>query len=195
MKDFIETNTCSSPTWADIFEYDPSVPSCLVWKVSRGNVKAGEAAGSKHKKGYMRVRYGSKNYLAHRIVYELCTGDKLGDDQIDHKDGDATNNKIGNLRRATAFVQSQNLKQYISNTSGITGVRLTTNKGLEYAQAYWTEDGKKRFFQVRTDCCEHGLELCELVREEAIDKMNLLGAEYTERHGLKALPFKQEDAA
>jgi hypothetical protein len=143
-------------------------------------------AGSKHKKGYMRVRYSYSNYLVHRVVYELCTGETLGEDQVDHIDGDRSNNRIENLRRANPSMQSQNLKQYSSNTSGVTGVRYTTMGDHEYAQCYWNENGARRFFMAR--CDKHGyegaFELCELVRKEMIDTLNQRGAEYTHRHGL-----------
>ena len=185
MNDLNETSTCSNPTWASVLRYDEAAPSCLVWTVSRARQRAGDHAGSDHKKGYMRVRYNYKNYLAHRIVYELCTGESLGDDQVDHRDGDTTNNRIENLRRITPTGQSQNLRQYKTNTSGTTGVRYTTMGNHEYAQAFWMEEGTKRFFMAR--CDKHGrenaFELCELVRKEVLDTLNQRGAEYTHRHG------------
>lgn len=39
-----EINTYSSPTWAEVLQYDESVPSCLRWTVSRARQKAGEPA-------------------------------------------------------------------------------------------------------------------------------------------------------
>ncbi|WKV20521.1 hypothetical protein 16Q_128 [Pseudomonas phage 16Q] len=169
--------------WVEVLQYDESVPSCLRWTVSRARQKAGEPAGSDHVKGYMRVRYNYKNYLAHRVVYELCTGETLGDDQVDHRDGDTTNNRIDNLRRITPIGQSQNLRQYKSNTSGVTGVRYVTMGNHEYAQAYWMEQGTKRFFMVRCDRTADAFELCEFVRKEVLDTLNQRGAEYTHRHG------------
>lgn len=188
MNDSNETNTCSNPTWANVLRYDEAAPSCLVWTVSRARQKAGDHAGSDHKKGYMRLRYDYKNYLAHRVVYELCTGEFLGDDQVDHIDGDTANNRIENLRRVTPTAQSQNLRQYKSNTSGTTGVRYTTMGNHEYAQAFWMEDGTKRFFMARCDRegREGAFELCEFVREEVLDTLNQRGAEYTHRHGKPA---------
>lgn len=171
--------------WHQVLRYDETVPSCLIWTVPLARQKAGDMAGSTHARGYMRVRYDYRNYLAHRVVYELCTGEFIGDDQIDHIDGNRGNNRIENLRRVSATGNAQNMRQYKSNTSGVTGVRYCIMGNNEYAQAYWMEGGSKRFFMVR--CDKHGhegaFELCELVRAEAIDKLNLLGAQYTARHG------------
>ena len=171
--------------WGDAFIYDESSPTCLRWKISVARTKAGSVAGSKHKKGYFRVRYMYKNYLAHRVVYELVTGEVLGEDQVDHIDGDRSNNTILNLRRVKGVLNSRNQKKFTTNTSGVTGVRYVNMGNLLYAQAYWVEKGIKRFFQVREDSLPDGeaFELAQLVREEAIDLLNLKGYGYTDRHG------------
>lgn len=176
----------SNPTWHEIFEYDPTVVTCLRWKRSRGKAKKGSPAGSYHKKGYYRVRYEKKNYLVHRVVYELYTGDiLLPGDEVDHIDGNKENNRGENLRKVTDATQARNLGKYTSNTSGVTGVRYVTLHKREYAQAYWMEAGRKVFFQARCDLEIDAFELCILVREEAIAKLNDMGYGYTSDHGVR----------
>lgn len=168
-------------------EYDETAsPTCLRWKVSRGKARAGDVAGSVHKKGYFRVRLFRNNYLVHRVVYQLEMGDLTDEFQVDHIDGDRSNNKISNLRIVDCFGQSQNLKMYSSNSSGVTGVRFARVFGCDYYQAYWSEDKKRVFKQFSCDEYTHegAKELAVLVRKEAIDLLNRKGSTYTVRHGL-----------
>ena len=97
--------------WSDYFSYGGGQ---LYWKVqlsSRG-VK-GTAAGHLHKQtGYVRVGVCGKQYGVHRIVWELCHNKfiPLGY-QIDHIDGDRSNNDIDNLRLVTSQQNKWNLKE------------------------------------------------------------------------------------
>ncbi len=176
----------SNHMWDDVFEYDPSLPTCLRWKISVARTKKGSPAGSYHKRGYYRVRYAKKNYLAHRVVYELFTGETLQPgEEVDHIDGDKSNNRGENLRKVSDTIQARNLGMYSSNTSGVTGVRYSKTGNREYAQAYWMVSGKKIFFQARCDLEIDAFELCELVREEAITKLNEMGWGYSEDHGVR----------
>lgn len=52
-------------------------------------------------KGYMRVRIKNKTYQLHRIVALTWLNKIEGKDQVNHKDGDKTNNKIDNLEWVT----------------------------------------------------------------------------------------------
>ena len=115
----------------NLLRYCPEVGGpCLVWKVSkRSHIKENMMAGSKAKEGYWQVQINKKNYPAHRVVYFLCTG-LWPIAQIDHIDGNPSNNRIENLREATVQENGQNRKLNINNCSGYQGVTFSksTNK-------------------------------------------------------------------
>jgi hypothetical protein len=59
--------------------------------------------------------------MAHRIAWLLYYG-KWPKDQIDHINGDKSDNRIVNLREATNSQNGKNLKLSINNKTGVTGV-------------------------------------------------------------------------
>lgn len=72
-------------------------------------------------KGY---RHGSldKSYVRlHRVLWALAYGDWPGE-EVDHIDGNRLNNRIDNLRLASASENHRNQKRSTNNTSGVTGV-------------------------------------------------------------------------
>src|ERR1700691_3876259 len=72
----------------------------LVWRVNRSQrVKAGMVAGSYNAKGHITIGIDGKSFMAHRIVYFLLRK-YWPPYELDHKDGDKGNNRIGNLRKA-----------------------------------------------------------------------------------------------
>lgn len=99
----------------------------LRWKVRTDspdwwNIRyAGKIAGSADGKGYLKVRLSGKNHYAHRIIWKMVTGYDPSD-QIDHIDGDGSNNRISNLRVVSALENSKNSKMRKHNTSGTSGV-------------------------------------------------------------------------
>ena len=93
--------------------------------------------------GYHRVRVtvGSKRVklLAHRIIFLLEHG--FLPKEIDHKDGNRSNNQISNLRAATS---SENKANALSRRDdGVKGVYWNADRN-KWA-AYIRENGKKVF--------------------------------------------------
>lgn len=83
---------------------------------------AGVATGSLHHSGYVHLTILSKFYAAHRIAWLYVYGE-FPDNEIDHKDGNKSNNRILNLRDVTPKTNSENkLKVYQNSKSGIRGV-------------------------------------------------------------------------
>ncbi len=78
------------------------------------------AEGTIETSGYRRVRAGSKMLLLHRVKFALYNG--WLPERIDHKDGDRTNNKIGNLRPCTPSQNAANAS-YSNRPMPVSGLR------------------------------------------------------------------------
>ena len=105
---------------SELLEYDP-LTGVMRWRVfRRGNAPAGAEAGW-IEKGRRRVEIDYKVYLVHRVAYYLHTGEQPPQ-FLDHRDGDALNNRFANLRPATRRQNNRNKGTYANNTSGHKGV-------------------------------------------------------------------------
>jgi hypothetical protein len=82
---------------------------------------AGQIAGAVQGNGYHYIVMGPKHYLAHRLAWLYMTGE-LPDGQIDHINGDRTDNRWANLRAATQMQNSMNVGLRSTNKSGVKGV-------------------------------------------------------------------------
>lgn len=63
--------------------------------------------GSNTRKGYVRIRYNGRYVFLHRIVAESFLGKPTGNEQVNHKNGIKTDNRLENLEWVTP---SENLK-------------------------------------------------------------------------------------
>jgi hypothetical protein len=73
-------------------------------------------------KTYFLVSVKNRQYFAHRIIVALINGVDPGDMEIDHIDGDGTNNNPQNLRLATPAQNCRNRLKNKNNNSGKKGV-------------------------------------------------------------------------
>jgi hypothetical protein len=101
--------------------YDPETGEFNWINSPRRNVKSGAKAGSIDKKGYVRILYKQKLYLAHRLAWMYVHG-KWPDQDIDHINRNPTDNRICNLREATNCQNGKNLGLSKANKSGTKGV-------------------------------------------------------------------------
>ena len=90
--------------------------------------------------GYYRVKLSGKVYYAHRLAWFMSYG-TWPEGQLDHKDGDKSNNRLSNLRLATPVQNSTNQKTPANNTSGVKGVHWIKKKKRWQAQI--TNNGKQ----------------------------------------------------
>ncbi|HDL7349031.1 TPA: HNH endonuclease [Yersinia enterocolitica] len=71
-------------------------------------------------KGYVAFGLKGESVLAHRAIWKMTYGtDPLN---IDHIDGNKTNNKLSNLREATNAENMKNMRIFRNNKSGCMGV-------------------------------------------------------------------------
>ena len=72
----------------------------LIWKRPAKRVKPGRAAGYLHK-GYLRFDFNKHPCLVHRVIWAILKREDPLSFQIDHINGNKTDNRIENLRKAT----------------------------------------------------------------------------------------------
>lgn len=77
--------------------------------------------GSLTEKNYVRLNLDKRLYMAHRMAWLYMTGE-FPKREIDHIDGDRSNNKWVNLRLATRKQNMENIGLFCTNTSGYRGV-------------------------------------------------------------------------
>lgn len=106
---------------SNLLSYDPET-GVISWKVNRGRVKAGDAAGYHHKgDNYLYVKIRPHRYPAHRLAWFLHYG-RWPENVIDHINGNGLDNRLCNLREATISENMFNSRTPKSNTSGRKGV-------------------------------------------------------------------------
>jgi hypothetical protein len=102
---------------------------CFTWIGAMKNYKQyGSIAGTTKASGYRQIKVDGMFYLAHRLAWLYEFG-VIPDHQIDHIDGDKSNNSISNLRDVTSAVNHQNKKAArTDNATGLLGVCKKRNK-------------------------------------------------------------------
>jgi hypothetical protein len=95
----------------------------------------GSIAGTvrKSRRQYRKIKLFGKVYYAHRLVWFYHYG-VFPTYMLDHKDGDSLNNRLDNLREATVFNNSHNVKISKKNKTGYKGVFLCKKTGKYRAQ-------------------------------------------------------------
>lgn len=103
-------------------DYAPST-GVFTAKVRSGTRPPGTVLhGCKKDNGYLVIGVCGKQYYAHRLAWLFVHGD-WPDDQIDHVDGDRSNNAIANLRDVAQQVNGQNLRSATAASAlGVLGV-------------------------------------------------------------------------
>lgn len=119
----------------------------LIWK-KRNSLpfdwtNAGKEAGFLDPKNRNRVsvRVDKKLYLSHRVIWLMVTGSWPAMD-IDHKNGDASDNRFSNLRLATVTQNNRNTGLQKNSGTGYKGVHFFKATGRY--QAHITVNRKRK---------------------------------------------------
>lgn len=117
---------------------DASDRSTKIWN-SRFAGKA--ALTSKDTHGYYRGGFGGRQFLAHRVCWALHYGE-WPSGNLDHINGDRSDNRIANLRQVSVGENCKNVSRKSSNKSGLSGVWWCQRVGKWHA--YVTLTGKRK---------------------------------------------------
>lgn len=112
-------------TLRSLLDYDP-LTGLFIWKVDRGNFKAGQRAGCTCR-GYVKIMIRKKSYEAHRLAWFYVHGvwPKLW---LDHINRNPSDNRIANLREADPRLNTQNQALVNErNRTGLAGVAPRDN--------------------------------------------------------------------
>lgn len=82
--------------------------------------------------GYAHGRLLDKKHYAHRVILALTNGE--WPDEVDHINGDRTDNRLSNLRAVSHQRNMRNRKRATNNTSGVTGVYWSARERAWVAQ-------------------------------------------------------------
>lgn len=129
----------------ELLHYDPET-GVFTYLVKRGICMPGTVAGSKMIRGNHSIGLEYRRYASHRLAWLYMTGE-WPQQEIDHIDGDALNNKWSNLRLATSGQNKQNQhRPRRDNTSGYMGVYRhgVTHDGSPIWRARIDIDGKRK---------------------------------------------------
>lgn len=149
---------------------DGKYPKEREWK--RWNSRHGlKHISTLDKTGYIKVDLFGSSYLLHRIIWLYMTGE--WPDQVDHIDGNRSNNSWDNLRSVTIAENNRNAKIRKDNKSGVCGVYF--KKRLNKWISSISIDGKTKHIG-----CYDSLEEAE---ESRIKNQKLL--KYHHNHGRK----------
>ena len=88
---------------------------------------SGSPAGTIDNLGYVRIGIDGKDYRGHRLAYLWMTGE-FPPDQVDHINGNRSDNSWKNLRPATALINRHNQAVDRNSVCKVLGVSKMRNK-------------------------------------------------------------------
>ena len=121
----------------EVLDYNPQTGE-LVWLVNPPRKKEfiGKRAGYRHAAGYLSVGVDKEVFLAHRLAWLHVHG-RWPEGQIDHINGDRSDNRIENLRDVPQQVNLQNRRETRASkkTSSFLGVFPVESKKNPWASS------------------------------------------------------------
>lgn len=164
------SNLClkkKSPSWSqeDMLSYDPAT-GAVSWNYDYdpNSKPLRNPAGFINNSGYVRIGVGGGEVFAHRLAYKAMTGHEVPDGMdIDHINGDRTDNRWVNLRVVSRSQNNMNAKIRVDNKSGVKGVTFDKRRGKWAAEI---RANNKKIFLGRFDTIEEAAEKRKLAESE-----------------------------
>ena len=146
--------------FAVAFEYNPDT-GVITRKIKASKYSdydEGDATGTYEANGYLVVNYLGRSHRMHRLAWMLYYK-KWPNFDIDHINGDRKDNRIVNLRDATAKINAQNIRKAPVNSS--TGYLGVTKKGNKYRAQISLNGSKKHlgYFDTAEEAHERYVEM------------------------------------
>lgn len=136
----------------ELLTYD-RVSGVFTWRAeARAGVKnsvvchrAGDRAGTRRKDGRNVIRLDGRIYLGYRVAWLMETGE-WPDGEIDHINGDPTDDSFANLRVVSRRLNQQNIRRAQANKTscGYLGVYANQRNATSPWRACITLDGKHK---------------------------------------------------
>jgi hypothetical protein len=111
----------------DVLHYDDDTGLLIRKRRTSKSVYVGDIAGTTRVDDYIVVRVNGRMHKAHHVVWLLKT-QNWPNGNLDHIDGDISNNRIENLREADHRMNARNQKLRSTNKSGVCGVCWESQK-------------------------------------------------------------------
>lgn len=133
----------------ELLHYDPET-GVFTWAAKAGSARPGRpASGFTNKYGYKLIRIGRQGYAQHRLAWLYMVGE-WPEAQVDHVNGQRSDNRWQNLREATDAQNRQNMAKKTGTKSTLQGVtwyprdrcwmsRITVNYRAHFLGYYQTE--------------------------------------------------------
>jgi len=124
----------------ELLDYNQETGIFTRAKRTTNSINIGDIAGTKTKKGYIRIRVADGLYMAHRLawLYVIGVWPKY---QVDHENHIRDDNRWVNLSAATNQENSKNMSLSKRSTSGVCGV--VWHKNHRKWQTYIAYNDKK----------------------------------------------------
>lgn len=106
----------------EVVEYNPA-DGIVRWRVKLNRcLRVGDIVGCLDLRGYLKTRIDGTDLMLHRVAW-ACHFGEWPANEIDHINGNKTDNRIQNLRDVTRKVNAQNVhRPFRNNTVGLMGV-------------------------------------------------------------------------
>ena len=118
----------------ELFYYNKTIGLFVRLKDVGKKVKRGDLAGTL-KDGYIKMFIDGRSYYAHRLIWLYVKGE-LPKEQIDHINGNKSDNTFNNLRAVSHSENAKNQPIRGNNTSGFIGIYWSKQKSKWHSRIY-----------------------------------------------------------